>query len=161
MKWGIKSINLKIPTILGLPSEDHTSQNLRYYYVITEIGQSEKGAFTGAEKKMRGKFEQADSGVLFLDEIGDMPLMLQSKLLHALKDGDFSPLESEKTVVTNVSVLAATNQNLEDKIEKGNFRTDLYHRLNVININIEPLRNRPEDIPHLIDHKNIPVPAKW
>jgi two-component system response regulator AtoC len=112
----------------------------------------EKGAFTGAEKKMRGKFEQADGGVLFLDEIGDMPMALQSKLLHALQDGDFSPLGSEKTIVTNVWVLAATNQNLEDKIEKGSFRTDLYHRLNVININIEPLRNRPEDIPHLIDY---------
>ena len=83
----------------------------------------EKGAFTGAEKKMRGKFEQADGGVLFLDEIGDMPMALQSKLLHALQDGDFSPLGSEKTIVTNVWVLAATNQNLEDKIEKGNFRS--------------------------------------
>jgi len=112
----------------------------------------EKGAFTGAEKKMRGKFEQADGGVLFLDEIGDMPLALQSKLLHALQDGDFSPLGSEKTIVTNVWVLAATNQNLEDNIEQGKFRKDLYHRLNVININIEPLRNRPEDIPYLIDH---------
>jgi len=112
----------------------------------------EKGAFTGAEKKMRGKFEQADGGVLFLDEIGDMPLALQSKLLHALQDGDFSPLGSEKTVVTDVWVLAATNQILENNVEKGNFRKDLYHRLNVININIEPLRNRPEDIPHLIDY---------
>jgi two-component system response regulator AtoC len=137
---------------LGLPSEDHTSQNLRYYYVITEIGQSEKGAFTGAEKKMRGKFEQADSGVLFLDEIGDMPLALQSKLLHALQGGNFTPLGSEKAVVTDVWVVAATNHDLEDDIESGKFREDLYHRLNVININIEPLRNRPEDIPHLIDY---------
>jgi len=137
---------------LGLPSEDHTSQNLRYYYVITEIGQSEKGAFTGAEKKMRGKFEQADSGVLFLDEIGDMPLALQSKLLHALQGGNFTPLGSEKAVVTDVWVVAATNHDLEDDIESGKFREDLYHRLNVININIKPLRKRPEDIPVLINH---------
>jgi two-component system response regulator AtoC len=120
--------------------------------VESEMFGYEKGAFTGAQQKVRGKFEQADGGVLFLDEIGDMPLALQSKLLHALQGGDFTPLGSEKTVVTNVWLLAATNQNLEDKMEKGNFRTDLYHRLNVININIEPLRNRPEDIPVLINH---------
>jgi transcriptional regulator with GAF, ATPase, and Fis domain len=112
----------------------------------------EKGAFTGAQKKMRGKFEQADGGVLFLDEIGDMPLPLQSKLLHALQDGDFSPLGSEKLISTDVWVIAATNHNLEDDIEKGNLRTDLYHRLNEIKIYIEPLRNRPEDIPYLIDY---------
>ncbi len=112
----------------------------------------EKGAFTGAQKKMRGKFEQADSGVLFLDEIGDMPLALQSKLLHALQDGDFTPLGSEKPVITDVWVIAATNHNLEDDIENGKFRADLYHRLNEIKIYIEPLRNRPEDIPHLIGY---------
>jgi transcriptional regulator with GAF, ATPase, and Fis domain len=112
----------------------------------------EKGAFTGAQKKMRGKFEQADGGVLFLDEIGDMPLALQSKLLHALQDGDFSPLGSERLISTDVWVIAATNHNLEDAIEKGNLRSDLYHRLNEIKIYIEPLRNRPEDIPYLIDY---------
>jgi transcriptional regulator with GAF, ATPase, and Fis domain len=112
----------------------------------------ERGAFTGAQKKMRGKFEQADGGVLFLDEIGDMPLALQSKLLHALQDGDFSPLGSEKLISTDVWVIAATNHNLKDDIENGKFRADLYHRLNEIKINIEPLRNRPEDIPSLIDY---------
>jgi transcriptional regulator with PAS, ATPase and Fis domain len=117
----------------------------------------ERGAFTGAQKKMRGKFEQADGGVLFLDEIGDMPLALQSKLLHALQDGDFTPLGSEKLISTNVWVIAATNHNLKDDIENGKFRADLYHRLNeikinIIKINIEPLRNRPEDISPLIDY---------
>jgi transcriptional regulator with GAF, ATPase, and Fis domain len=112
----------------------------------------EKGAFTGAQKKMRGKFEQADGGVLFLDEIGDMPLPLQSKLLRALQDGDFSPLGSEKLISTDVWIISATNHNLEDDIAKGKLRTDLYHRINEIMITIQPLRNRPEDIPHLIDY---------
>ena len=112
----------------------------------------ERGAFTGAQKKMRGKFEQADGGVLFLDEIGDMPLALQSKLLHALQDGDFTPLGSEKLISTDVWVIAATNHNLKDDIENGKFRADLYHRLNEIKIYIEPLRHRPEDIPFLVDY---------
>jgi DNA-binding NtrC family response regulator len=120
--------------------------------VESEMFGYEKGAFTGAQKKMRGKFEQADSGVLFLDEIGDMPLALQSKLLHALQDGDFTPLGSEKSIITNVWVIAATNHNLEDDIKRGNFRADLYHRLNTMEIYIEPLRKRPEDIPSLIDY---------
>jgi transcriptional regulator with GAF, ATPase, and Fis domain len=120
--------------------------------VESEMFGYEKGAFTGAQQKMRGKFELADGGVLFLDEIGDMPLALQSKLLHALQDGDFTPLGSEKSVVTDVWVIAATNHNLEDDIEKGNFRADLYHRLNTMEIYIEPLRKRPEDISPLINH---------
>jgi transcriptional regulator with GAF, ATPase, and Fis domain len=120
--------------------------------VESEMFGYEKGAFTGAQQKMRGKFEQADGGILFLDEIGDMPLALQSKLLHALQDGDFTPLGSEKLISTDVWVIAATNHNLEDDIENGNFRADLYHRINEIKITIEPLRNRPEDIPHLIGY---------
>ena len=120
--------------------------------VESEMFGYEKGAFTGAQQKMRGKFEQADGGVLFLDEIGDMLLALQSKLLHALQDGDFTPLGSEKAVVTDAWVIAATNHNLEDDIEKGNFRADLYHRLNTMEIYIEPLRKRPEDISPLINH---------
>ena len=120
--------------------------------IESEMFGYEKGAFTGAQKKMRGKFEQADGGVLFLDEIGDMPLALQAKLLHALQDGDFSPLGSEKLISTDVWVIAATNHHLENDIQKGNFRADLYHRLNVIKITIEPLRNRPEDISHLINY---------
>jgi transcriptional regulator with PAS, ATPase and Fis domain len=112
----------------------------------------EQGAFTGAERRKRGKFEQASGGVLFLDEIGDMSLPLQAKLLHVLQGGDFCPLGSEKTVKMGAWVIAATNHELENDMANGDFREDLYYRLSTIKIHIEPLRNRPEDIPHLIDH---------
>ena len=112
----------------------------------------EQGAFTGAERRKRGKFEQAHGGVLFLDEIGDMSLPLQSKLLHVLQGGDFTPLGSEKSVTTDTWVIAATNHELEEDMQKGEFREDLYYRLSTIKIYIEPLRNRTEDIPHLIEH---------
>jgi transcriptional regulator with PAS, ATPase and Fis domain len=112
----------------------------------------EQGAFTGAERRKRGKFEQAHGGVLFLDEIGDMSLPLQSKLLHVLQGGDFTPLGSEKAVTTDTWVIAATNHELEHDMQNGAFREDLYYRLSTIKIFIEPLRNRPEDIPHLIEH---------
>lgn len=112
----------------------------------------EQGAFTGAERRRRGKFEQAHGGVLFLDEIGDMTLPLQSKLLHVLQGGDFTPLGSEKTVRTNAWVIAATNHELEKELAAGRFREDLYFRLSAIKILIEPLRNRQEDIPYLIDY---------
>jgi len=112
----------------------------------------EQGAFTGAERRRRGKFEQANGGLLFLDEIGDMSLPLQSKLLHVLQGGDFSPLGSEKTVKMGAWVVAATNHELERDMINGDFREDLYYRLSTIKIHIEPLRNRPEDIPYLIDH---------
>jgi len=112
----------------------------------------EQGAFTGAERRKRGKFEQAHGGVLFLDEIGDMSLPLQSKLLHVLQGGDFTPLGSEKSVTTDTWVIAATNHELEQDMHKGEFREDLYYRLSTIKIYIEPLPNRTEDIPHLIEH---------
>jgi transcriptional regulator with PAS, ATPase and Fis domain len=112
----------------------------------------ERGAFTGAQRKMRGKFEQAHNGVLFLDEIGDMSIGLQSKLLHALQDGTFTPLGSEKGVKTDAWVIAATNHDLPEDLKIGKFRQDLYFRLNCITIHIEPLRKRPEDIPYLIEH---------
>ena len=112
----------------------------------------EQGAFTGAERRKRGKFEQASGGVLFLDEIGDMSLPLQAKLLHVLQGGDFSPLGSEKTVKMGAWVIVATNHELENDMANGDFREDLYYRLSTIKIHIEPLRNRPEDIPHLIHH---------
>ena len=112
----------------------------------------EQGAFTGAERRKRGKFEQAHGGVLFLDEIGDMSLRLQSKLLHVLQGGDFTPLGSERSVSTDTWVIAATNHELEKDMRVGEFREDLYYRLSTIKIYIEPLRNRPEDIPFLIDH---------
>ena len=112
----------------------------------------EQGAFTGAERRRRGKFEQAHGGVLFLDEIGDMSLPLQSKLLHVLQGGDFTPLGSEKAVKTSVWVIAATNHDLEKDLVAGKFREDLYYRLSAIKIFIEPLRNRIDDIPHLIHY---------
>jgi transcriptional regulator with PAS, ATPase and Fis domain len=112
----------------------------------------EQGAFTGAERRRRGKFEQANGGVLFLDEIGDMTLPLQSKLLHVLQGGDFTPLGSEKLVKTNAWVIAATNHDLEKDLTAGTFREDLYYRLSAIKITIEPLRSRPEDVPLLIDY---------
>jgi two-component system, NtrC family, response regulator AtoC len=118
----------------------------------SELFGFERGAFTGAERKKRGKFELAHQGVLFLDEIGDMPLALQSKLLHVLQGGEFTPLGSEKDVKTDAWVIAATNQKLENKVANGLFREDLYYRLNIIKIYIPPLHERREDIPILIDH---------
>ncbi|MBW1891355.1 MAG: sigma-54-dependent Fis family transcriptional regulator [Deltaproteobacteria bacterium] len=118
----------------------------------SELFGYEKGAFTGADKKTRGKFELANKGVLMLDEIGDMSLPLQAKLLHVLQGGQFSPLGSEKEVITDTWVIAATNHDLEQNIQDGKFREDLYYRLNIIKIYLKPLRERPEDIPHLIDY---------
>jgi two-component system response regulator AtoC len=118
----------------------------------SELFGFERGAFTGAQRKKRGKFELAHKGVLLLDEIGDMSLPLQSKLLHVLQSGEFYPLGSEKEVKTDAWVLAATNQDLEQNVQKGLFREDLFYRLNIIQIYIPPLRNRPEDIPLLIDY---------
>ena len=112
----------------------------------------ERGAFTGAIRTRRGKFEQANGGVLFLDEIGDMSLPLQSKLLHVLQGGDFTPLGSEKPLQTDVWVIAATHRDLERDVERGHFRDDLYYRLSTIRISVAPLRNRPEDVPLLIDY---------
>ncbi|UCD78995.1 MAG: sigma-54-dependent Fis family transcriptional regulator [Desulfobacterales bacterium] len=112
----------------------------------------EQGAFTGAIRKMRGKFEQADGGVLFLDEIGDMPLTLQAKLLHALQDGEFTPLGSENSFKSNVWLIAATNHDIHQDMKEEKFRPDLYYRINEASIYIEPLRNRPEDIPFLIKY---------
>jgi two-component system response regulator AtoC len=112
----------------------------------------ERGAFTGAIRTRRGKFEQANGGVLFLDEIGDMSLPLQSKLLHVLQGGDFTPLGSEKPLQADVWVIAATNRDLEREVERGHFRDDLYYRLSTIRISVAPLRDRPEDVPLLIDY---------
>jgi transcriptional regulator with GAF, ATPase, and Fis domain len=112
----------------------------------------EKGAFTGAVSNKRGKFELANGGVLFLDEVGDMSFPLQAKLLRVLQDGEFTPLGSEKTVETNVWVIAATNHDLEENIKTGKFRADLFYRLSTILIHIEPLRKRSVDIPLLIKH---------
>ncbi len=118
----------------------------------SELFGYERGAFTGAERKKRGKFELAHKGTLFLDEIGDMPRLLQAKLLRVLQSGEFAPLGSEKEVTADAWVIASTNRNLEENVKKGLFREDLYYRLNIIKIYIPPLRNRPEDIPTLIDY---------
>ncbi len=118
----------------------------------SELYGYEKGAFTGAHKKRPGKFLTADKGVLFLDEIGDMPLALQSKMLHVLQSGEFSPLGSDEDFKTDVWVIAATNHNLEESMRKKAFREDLFYRLNIIKIEIPPLRERREDIPALIEY---------
>ena len=118
----------------------------------SELFGFERGAFTGADRNKRGKFELAHQGVIFLDEIGDMSLSLQSKLLHVLQSGEFAPLGSEREIRSDAWVIAATNQELEKKVKEGLFREDLYYRLNIIKIYIPPLNKRLEDIPILIDH---------
>ncbi|MCF6246188.1 MAG: sigma-54 dependent transcriptional regulator [Desulfobacula sp.] len=118
----------------------------------SELYGYEKGAFTGAHRKRPGKFQTADKGVLFLDEIGDMPISLQSKMLHVLQSGEFSPLGSDTEFKTDVWVIAATNHNLEESIRNKTFREDLFYRLNIIKIEIPPLRERKEDIPPLIEY---------
>ena len=111
-----------------------------------------KGSFTGAISNKKGQFELADRGTLFLDEISTMPLDLQSKLLRVLQSGEFHPVGSEQSIRVNVRIIAATNENLKSMSEEGNFRKDLYYRLNVYPITIPPLRQRSEDIPLLISH---------
>ena len=111
-----------------------------------------KGSFTGAVKDHKGKFEQADGGTLFLDEIGDMSLAAQAKVLRVLQEKKLSRVGSDKDIIVDVRVLAATNKNLKAEIEKGNFREDLYHRLSVIVINVPNLDDRKTDIPLLVEH---------
>ncbi len=115
----------------------------------SELFGHEKGAFTGATHQRQGRFEQANQGTLFLDEIGDMPPALQTRLLRVLQDGKFYRVGGHEQVETNVRIIAATNQNLEDRVKEGKFREDLFHRLNVIRIHLPPLRQRREDIPAL------------
>jgi two-component system response regulator AtoC len=118
----------------------------------SELFGFERGAFTGAHKTKKGKFELADGGTLFLDEIGDMPTALQAKLLQVLQDGEFTPLGSEESVRVDVRVLAATNRDLERAVQEGTFRRDLYYRLNGITIKLPPLRDRRLAIPRLAEH---------
>lgn len=115
----------------------------------SELFGHEKGAFTGAHIMRKGRFEQADGGTLFLDEIGDMPLELQTRLLRVLSDGEFFRVGGHSAVRADVRIVAATHQNLEERVERGEFREDLFHRLNVIRIQIPALRERREDIPAL------------
>jgi two-component system nitrogen regulation response regulator GlnG len=115
----------------------------------SELFGHERGAFTGAQTMRRGRFEQADGGTLFLDEIGDMPFDLQTRLLRVLSDGQFYRVGGHHPLKSNVRVIAATHQNLEERVKLGGFREDLFHRLNVIRLRLPPLRERREDIPAL------------
>src|SRR4029450_12578442 len=120
--------------------------------IESELFGHEKGSFTGATEKQVGKFEQADRGTIFFDEVGDMSAKTQAKVLRVLQEGEVERLGSARTVKVDVRVIAATNKNLEEEIERGNFREDLYFRLNVIPILVPPLRERREDIPRLVEH---------
>ncbi len=120
--------------------------------IESELFGHEKGAFTSAIKQHKGKFEQADGGTLFLDEIGDMSLAAQAKVLRVLQEKKLSRVGSDKDIMVDVRVIAATNKNLKEEIEKGNFREDLYHRLSVIVIKVPTLDERKSDIPALADY---------
>ncbi len=118
----------------------------------SELFGYERGAFTGADREKPGKFELANGGVIFLDEIGDMPLALQSKLLQVLQDNEFCRLGGQREIKVDVWVISATNHDLQEDIQEGRFREDLYYRLNIIKIVVPPLRERREDIPLLVRH---------
>lgn len=121
--------------------------------IESELFGYEKGAFTGALKSgKKGKFEIANSGTIFLDEIGDLPLNMQAKLLRVLQENEIEKIGSDKIIEINVRVISATNHNLEQKVENGSFRKDLYYRLNLLNLKIPPLRKRKEDVPLLVKH---------
>ena len=118
----------------------------------SELFGHEKGSFTGADSLRRGRFEQADGGSLFLDEIGDMSPPLQTRLLRVLAEGEFYRVGGQQPIKVDVRVIAATHQDLEERSRQGRFREDLFHRLNVIRIELPPLRARREDIPDLLRH---------
>jgi two-component system, NtrC family, nitrogen regulation response regulator NtrX len=120
--------------------------------IESELFGHEKGSFTSAIKQRIGKFEQADGGTIFLDEIGDMSLSAQTKVLRVLQESELTRVGSDKSIKVNVRVFAATNKNLKAEIEKGTFREDLFHRLNVIPIHVPALNERREDIPLLVEH---------
>jgi two-component system nitrogen regulation response regulator NtrX len=119
--------------------------------IESELFGHEKGSFTGAHASRQGRFDQADGGILFLDEIGDMSLKTQAKILRILQEQKFERVGGAKTISVNVRVLAATNKNLEAEIEQGTFRADLFYRLNVVPIFVPPLRERLEDLPLLVE----------
>lgn len=120
--------------------------------IESELFGHEKGAFTGAQTRKTGRFEEADGGTLHIDEIGEMPVDLQTKLLRVIEEKKFYRLGGEEPIRVDVRIIASTNRELIDEVENGRFREDLYYRLNAINIELPPLRNRKEDIPVLIDH---------
>lgn len=118
----------------------------------SELFGHEKGAFTGAEKKRAGRFEMADGGTIFLDEIGDISLSMQVKLLRVIQEGEFERVGGNRTIKTDVRIIAATNRDLKKMINEGTFREDLFFRLNVLNVHIPPLRDRQDDIPLIARH---------
>ena len=120
--------------------------------IESELFGHEKGSFTGAHQKSDGKFKLAEKGTLFLDEIGDMPIDAQTRLLRVLQEGEFTPIGGKEKILADTRIIAATHKNLSNLIEKGEFREDLFYRLNVVPINIPPLRERKEDIPELVNH---------
>jgi len=120
--------------------------------IESELFGHERGAFTGAVARKSGRFELADGGTIFLDEIGELPIELQAKLLRALQEGEFERVGGTKTIKVNVRIIAATNRDLEAEVAEGRFRADLYYRLNVFPIHSIPLRDRKEDIPLLVKH---------
>ncbi len=120
--------------------------------IESELFGHERGAFTSAIKQRKGKFEQADGGTLFMDEIGDMSLAAQAKVLRALQESKISRVGSDKDIDVDVRVIAATNKNLREEIDKGNFREDLYHRIGVVVVRVPALRDRAGDIPELVGH---------
>ncbi len=119
--------------------------------IESELFGHEKGSFTGAHSRYSGRFEVADGTTIFLDEIGELPLELQPKLLRVIQDGEFERLGSSRTIKVNVRIIAATNRNLEEEVNKGRFRQDLWYRLNVFPVTMPPLRDRLDDIPLLVD----------
>jgi two-component system NtrC family response regulator len=118
----------------------------------SELFGHEKGAFTGAVSMRKGKFEAADNGTIFLDEIGDMPLLLQAKMLRVLQEKSFERVGGNKTIYSDVRIIAATNRDLKEEVDENRFREDLYYRLNVVHIHLPPLRERVDDIPMLTSH---------
>ncbi len=129
------------------PLSSSTVRHLPDNLLESELFGHEKGAFTGAVKMRKGRFELADGGTLFLDEIGEISASFQAKLLRILQEGEFERVGGHETIKVNVRIIAATNRPLEQEVQNGHFRQDLYYRLNVMPINLPPLRERLEDLP--------------